>query len=131
MLACGCAWPRSRFAPLTVVAASLLGRCRLRRNAGLCLTRGMRVGVWTEGTPHLRVLTNLSHSHGFLTPRALGCRSVDALVVPARPVPHIPDAPDAVAGSTASGTNGAGPPAAGPPTRCPTLAAARCPAPAP
>ena len=42
MLACGCAWLRSRFAPLTAVAASLSGRCRLRRNAGLCLTRGMR-----------------------------------------------------------------------------------------
>jgi hypothetical protein len=42
MLACGCAWLRSRFAPLTAVAASLFGRCRLRRNAGLCLTRGMR-----------------------------------------------------------------------------------------
>ena len=45
MLACGCAWLRSRFAPLTAGAASLLERCRLRRNAGLCLTRGMR-GVW-------------------------------------------------------------------------------------
>jgi hypothetical protein len=43
MLACGCAWLRSRFAPLTAVAASLSERCRLRRNAGLCLTRGMRV----------------------------------------------------------------------------------------
>ena len=41
MLACGCAWLRSRCAPLTAVAASLLKRCRLRRNAGLCLTRGM------------------------------------------------------------------------------------------
>src|SRR5436853_2449267 len=43
MLACGCAWLRSRFAPLTAVAASPLERCRLReecrslshrRNAG-------------------------------------------------------------------------------------------------
>ena len=42
MLACGCAWLRSRCAPLTAVAASLSERCRLRRNAGLCLTRGMR-----------------------------------------------------------------------------------------
>src|SRR5882724_7176154 len=42
MLACGCAWLRSRFAPLTAVAAALFERCRLRRNAGLCLTRGMR-----------------------------------------------------------------------------------------
>ena len=42
MLACGCAWLRSRCAPLTAVAASLSGRCRLQRNAGLCLTRGMR-----------------------------------------------------------------------------------------
>src|SRR4030095_10241883 len=42
MLACGCAWLRSRFAPLTAVAASLPERCRLRRNAGLCLPRGMR-----------------------------------------------------------------------------------------
>ena len=50
MLACGCAWLRSRFAPLTAVAASLFARCRLRRNAGLCLTRGMR-GLWREGTP--------------------------------------------------------------------------------
>jgi hypothetical protein len=50
MLACGCAWLRSRFAPLTAVAASLLGRCRLRRNAGLCLTRGMR-GLWREAPP--------------------------------------------------------------------------------
>src|SRR5438876_8832002 len=50
MLACGCAWLRSRFAPLTAVAASLLERCRLRRNVDLCLTRGMR-GVWREGTP--------------------------------------------------------------------------------
>ena len=41
MLAFGCAWLRSRFAPLTAVAASLFERCRLRRNAGLCLTRGM------------------------------------------------------------------------------------------
>src|SRR4029450_7194342 len=52
MLACGCAWLRSRFAPLTAVAASLLGRCRLRRNAGLCLTRGMR-GLSREAPPHL------------------------------------------------------------------------------
>ena len=52
MLACGCAWLRSRCAPLTAVAASLPGRCRLRRNAGLCLTRGMR-GVRREGTPAL------------------------------------------------------------------------------
>jgi hypothetical protein len=50
MLACGCAWLRSRFAPLTAVAASLLGRCRLRRNAGLCLTRGMW-GVTEGGQP--------------------------------------------------------------------------------
>ena len=50
MLACGCAWLRSRFAPLTAVAALLLGRCRLRRNAGLCLTRGMR-GLWREALP--------------------------------------------------------------------------------
>ena len=42
MLACGCAWLRSRCAPLTAVAALLPERCRLRRNAGLCLTRGMR-----------------------------------------------------------------------------------------
>jgi hypothetical protein len=49
MLACGYAWLRSRFAPLTAVAASLLERCRLRRNAGLCLTRGMR-GVWRKGS---------------------------------------------------------------------------------
>ena len=42
MLACGCAWLRSRCAPLTAVAASLPRRCRLRRNAGLCHTRGMR-----------------------------------------------------------------------------------------
>src|SRR5215510_14674499 len=42
MLACGCAWLRSRCAPLTAVAASLSERCRLRRNAGFCLTRGMR-----------------------------------------------------------------------------------------
>jgi hypothetical protein len=35
MLAFGCAWLRSRFAPLTAVAASLSGRCRLRRNAGV------------------------------------------------------------------------------------------------
>jgi hypothetical protein len=41
MLACGCAWLRSHYAPLTAGAASLPGRCRLRRNAGLCLTRGM------------------------------------------------------------------------------------------
>jgi hypothetical protein len=41
MLACGCAWLRSRCAPLTAVATSLLEMCRLRRNAGLCLTRGM------------------------------------------------------------------------------------------
>jgi hypothetical protein len=45
MLTCGCAWLRSRCAPLTAVAASLPERCRLRRNAGLCLTRGMR-GLW-------------------------------------------------------------------------------------
>src|SRR2546428_13831642 len=50
MLACGCAWLRSRFAPLTAVVASLLERCRLRRNVDLCLTRGMR-GGWREGTP--------------------------------------------------------------------------------
>ena len=50
MLACGYAWLRSRFAPLTAVAASLFERCRLRRNAGLCLTRGMR-GLWRESTP--------------------------------------------------------------------------------
>ena len=49
MLACGCAWLRSRFAPLTAVAASLSGSCRLRRNAGLCLTRGMR-GRQREGS---------------------------------------------------------------------------------
>ena len=42
MLACGCAWLRSHCAPLTADAVSLLERCRLRRNAGLCLTRGMR-----------------------------------------------------------------------------------------
>jgi hypothetical protein len=42
MLACGCAWLRSRCAPLTAAAALLPGRCRLRRNAGLCLTRGIR-----------------------------------------------------------------------------------------
>ena len=49
MLACGCAWLRSRFAPLTAVAASLFERCRLRRNAGLCLTRGMR-GIMEGGS---------------------------------------------------------------------------------
>ena len=43
---------------------------------------------------------------------------------------RIPDAPDAAVGCTESGANGAGTPAAGPPTRCPALAAARCPAPA-
>ena len=50
MRACGCVWLRSRCAPLTAVAASLLERCRLRRNAGLCLTRGMR-GVMEGGFP--------------------------------------------------------------------------------
>jgi hypothetical protein len=50
MLACGCAWLRSRCAPLTAVAASLFGRCRLRRNVGLCLTRGMR-GFMEVGYP--------------------------------------------------------------------------------
>ena len=50
MLACGCAWLRSRFAPLTAAAASLSERCRLRRNVGLCLTRGM-LGLWRQGTP--------------------------------------------------------------------------------
>src|SRR5438874_46505 len=49
MLAYGCAWLRSRFAPLTAVATLLLGRCRLRRNAGLCLTRGMR-GIMEGGS---------------------------------------------------------------------------------
>ena len=49
MLACGCAWLRSRFVPLTAVAASLFERCRLRRNAGLCLTRGMR-GIMEGGS---------------------------------------------------------------------------------
>ena len=48
MLACGCAWLRSRYAPLTAVAASLDERCRLRRNAGLCLTRGM-LGIMEGG----------------------------------------------------------------------------------
>jgi hypothetical protein len=50
MLARGCAWLRSRCAPLTAAAASLLGRGRLRRNAGLCLTGGMR-GVWRKVIP--------------------------------------------------------------------------------
>ena len=77
-----------------------------------------------------RVLTALSHPHGCLTPLVVGCRSVGSLVVPARPAPRIPDAPDAAVGCTESGANGAGTPAAGPPTRCPALAAARCPAPA-
>src|SRR5215470_1174443 len=84
-----------------------------------------------NGPPaHLRVLTALSHPHGFLTPLVVGCRSVASLVVPTMPVPRIPDAPDAAAGCTASGANGAGTPAAGPPTRYPALAAARCRAPA-
>jgi hypothetical protein len=42
MLARGCAWLWSRCAPLTAAAASLLERGRHRRNAGLCLTGGMR-----------------------------------------------------------------------------------------
>ena len=58
MLAYGCAWLRSRYAPLTAVAASLSERCRLRRNAGLCLTRGMRgYGEEANTLPYRHPLT--------------------------------------------------------------------------
>ena len=50
MLAYGCAWLRSRCAPLTAAAASLLGRCRFRRNAGL-LSHQRNAGGMEGGHP--------------------------------------------------------------------------------
>src|SRR5215831_15396874 len=68
-------------------------------------------------------------SHISLTPLVAGGRNVGLLVVPARPAPRIPDAPDAVAGCTESDVSGAGRPARGPPTTCPAPVAAAYPAP--
>src|SRR6266446_9662406 len=68
MLACGCAWLRSRFAPLTAAAALLPGSCRLRRNVGLCLTRGMR-GCRGDGTRPL--LPSLRCGHRYAARRQL------------------------------------------------------------
>jgi hypothetical protein len=67
--------------------------------------------------------------HISLTPLVAGGRNVGWLVVPARPAPRIPDAPDAVAGCTESDVSGAGRPARGPPTTCPAPVAAAYPAP--
>ena len=80
MLACGCAWLRSRFAPLTAAAASLPGRCRLRRNAGLCLTRGMR-GLRREALPCPLAIPDDASSPGGTSGQFPG-RGIWSIVIP-------------------------------------------------